>query len=140
MRLDTRALGAILGATLVGALTGYLSMLSTGGVRDDSVVRQLVWTIFAVPFLVFLAWALTRRHELGLAAFTCFCLYFFTPFVAARIETVVAPGATVANSGHVVYFTTAVILHSLAGVAIAIWRARAGRPTPTSPAQQPRSA
>ena len=126
-RLDIRTLALILAAAAIGAAWAAFSLASTGGARNDQTVRPLVWAIVATPAFIFAGWALARRAELGLAAFTCMALYLFAPFVAARIETLVAPGAP----GHTPYFISAIALHALAGVAIALWRALAPPPAPS---------
>lgn len=128
-RLDVRTLALILAAAAVGAAWASFSLASTGGARNDQTVRPLVWAIVATPAFIFAGWALARRAELGLAAFTCLALYLFAPFVGARIETIVAPGAP----GHTPYFISTIALHALAGAAIAVWRGLAPRPAATAP-------
>jgi cytochrome bd-type quinol oxidase subunit 2 len=120
-RLDVRTLALILVATAIGATWAAISLASTDGARNDQTVRPLVWVIVATPAFIFGGWAIARRAELGMAAFTCLAIYLFAPFVAARIETIVAPGAP----GHTPYFVGAIVLHAIAGVVIAIWRALA---------------
>lgn len=131
-RLDTRTLALILAATVIGAAWAALSLASTAGARNDQTVRPLVWAIVATPAFIFGGWALARRAELGLAAFTCLALYLFAPFVAARIETLVDP----TSPGHTVYFISAIALHAAAGAAIALWRALAPRPAPIAQAAE----
>lgn len=122
-RIDTRTLLTMLLALAAGLGWAAYNLASTGGARNDSVVRALVWTVFAAPFALFLGWLAARRHELGLAAFSCFCLYFFTFFVAQRIETLfLSPEAAAAN-GHALYFNLVIALHALAGAGLALWRA-----------------
>ncbi len=122
-RIDTRTLLIMLAALAVGVGWAAYSLASTGGARNDSVVRALVWTVFAGPFALFLGWLAARRRELGLAAFCCFCLYFFTFFVAQRIESLaVSPEAAAAN-GHALYFNLVIAIHAVAGVALCVWRA-----------------
>lgn len=112
----------MLAATLVGAAWAYYNYTSTGGARGEDQLRPLVWTIFSTPFVLFLGWLVARRAELWLAAFVCFCVYFFTPFVAARIETLLTTTEQAAHMGHHIYFTTVMILHTVAGVVLAVWR------------------
>lgn len=122
-RLDTRTLAIIIAAAAAGAAWAAFSLASTAGARNDLTVRPLVWAILATPLLIWAGWAFARRTELGLAAAVCLGLYLFTPFIAARIESLVAPG----DSSHNAYFIGVIALHALAGAAIAVWRALAPR-------------
>jgi hypothetical protein len=139
-RIDTRTLLIMLGALALGVAWAAYNLASTGGARNDDTVRPLVWTVFAAPFALFLGWLVARRRELGLAAFCCFCLYFFTFFVAQRIETLlVTPEAATAN-GHGLYFNTVIVIHAVVGAGLAVWRALAPAPAvaaPEPPAPQP---
>lgn len=132
-KLDTRSLLIMLGALAVGLAWAAFNLASTGGVRDDSTVRPLVWTVFAAPFALFIGWLAARRRELGLAAFCCFCLYFFTFFVAQRIETLFVSAEQAAANGHSLYFTMVLVIHAIAGAALAVWRALAPAPAPDAP-------
>ncbi|NTU84399.1 MAG: hypothetical protein HGA45_34390, partial [Chloroflexales bacterium] len=97
--------------------------------------RAYVWVVFAAPCALFLGWLAARRRELGLAAFCCFCLYFFTFFVAQRIETLVVSPEAAAASGHALYFSLAIAIHAVAGAGLAVWRALAPAPeAPLAPA------
>jgi hypothetical protein len=135
-RIDTRTLAIMLTALAIGLAWAAFQLASTGGVRNDSTVRPLVWTVFATPFALFIGWLVARRQELGLAAFVCFCLYFFTFFVAQRIESLVLSPAEAAANGHALHFQLVLATHALAGLALSIWRAL----TPAWSAQKPRSA
>lgn len=135
-QIDTRTLLIMLGALALGVAWAAYSLASTGGARNDSVVRALVWTVFAAPFALFLGWLAARRRELGLAAFCCFCLYFFTFFVAQRIESLVLSSEEAAASGHALYFNLVIIIHAVVGAGLAIWRAL----TPYAAAQETRAA
>jgi hypothetical protein len=129
-RLDLRTLLIMLGALAVGVAWAAFNLASAGGARNDETVRPLVWTVFATPAALFVGWLVDRRGELGLAAFCCFCLYFFTFFVAQRIETLlVSPEAAAAN-GHALYFNLVIVIHAVAGAGLAAWRALSPRPAP----------
>jgi len=123
---DTRTLALIAAAAAVGAALAAVGLASTGGARTDLTVRPLVWAIVATPLCTCAGWAVARRAELALAAGTCLALYLFTPFVAARIETLVSPD----DRSHSVYFVAVIVLHALAALAIAFWRARTPPATP----------
>jgi drug/metabolite transporter (DMT)-like permease len=133
-RIDTRTLLIMLAALAVGVGWAAYSLASTGGARNDSVVRALVWTVFAGPFALFLGWLTARRRELGLAAFCCFCLYFFTFFVAQRIESLAVSAEAAAANGHALYFNLVIGIHAVAGAALGIWRALT--PYAEAPAQR----
>lgn len=123
-RFDWRTINILLIAALIGAAWAAYSFASTGGARGEDQLRPLVWTIFAVPFALFLGWVVARRSEVGLAAFVCFCVYFYTPFVAARIESLVLTPAEAAATKHALYFQAAMVLHIISAVIIAVWRGR----------------
>lgn len=116
-------------ATLIGVAWAYYNWTSAGGARVDATVRPLVWAIFATPAALFIGWLIARRSEWPLASFCCFCLYFLTPFVAARIESLAVPPEQIGT--HEFYFATAIVLHGLAGIGFATWRALS---PPTLPA------
>jgi hypothetical protein len=120
--LDLRTTGIMLGALLVGVAWAFFNYTSTGGERGEDQLRPLVWTIFSTPFVLFIGWVMARRAEVWLAAFSCFCLYFFTPFVAARIESLVYDEFYAAQSGHQLYFTLVMVLHGAGGLALVGWR------------------
>ncbi len=120
--LDLRTTGIMLGALLVGVAWAVFNYASTSGERGEDQLRPLVWTIFSTPFVLFIGWVMARRAEVWLAAFSCFCLYFFTPFVAARIESLVYDEFYAAQSGHHLYFTLVMVLHGAAGLALVGWR------------------
>lgn len=130
--VDRRTLAILLVATLVGAAWATYNFASTGGARGEEQLRPLVWTIFATPFALFLGWVVARRYEAWLAAFVCFSLYFFTPFVAARIESLVLTPAEASATKHALYFQSAIVLHIIAAIVIALWRAM--QPASTSDA------
>ena len=138
-RLDTRTLLIMLGALAAGVAWAAFNLASTGGARTDATVRPLVWTVFAAPFALFLGWLAARRRELGLAAFCCFCLYFFTFFVAQRIETLLVSAEQAAADGHALYFTMVIVIHALVGGTLATWRALAPAPTAQATGEAPAS-
>jgi hypothetical protein len=113
----------MLGALIVGTAWAIFNYTSTGGERGEDQLRPLVWTIFSTPFVLFIGWVLARRAEVWLAAFTCFCLYFFTPFVAARIESLVYTAEQARFNGHELYFTMVIVLHGVVGLLVVGWRA-----------------
>jgi hypothetical protein len=118
---DGRSFAIMLVTTLLGAAWAYFNWVSAGGARVDATVRPLVWAIFATPAALCIGWLIARRVEWALAAFCCFCLYFLTPFVAARIESLLVPAEQIGT--HEFYFGTVIVLHLLAGSAMAAWRA-----------------
>jgi hypothetical protein len=122
-RLDVRTLLIMLAALAIGVAWAAFNLASTGGARNDSTVRPLVWAVFAAPFALFIGWLVARRWELGLASFCCFCLYVFTFFVAQRIETLVVSQEAAAANGHAIYFNLVIVIHALVGAGLAVWRA-----------------
>lgn len=133
-RFDLRTLLLMLAALAVGLAWASYSLASTGGARNDATIRPLVWTVFAGPFALFIGWLCARRAELGLAAFCCFCLYFFSFFVAQRIESLALSQQAAAANGHTLYFTLMIVLHALVGIGLTLWRASAPAPTQLAPA------
>jgi cytochrome bd-type quinol oxidase subunit 2 len=128
MKLDTRTLLIMLAAALIGLAWASYNFISTGGARTDETLRPLIWTVFATPFALFLGWLFARRSEWRLAAFCCFCMYFLTFFVAARIEALFYTAEQSAAAGHAFYFTTSLVLHGLTALGLSLWRAT--RPSP----------
>jgi hypothetical protein len=151
-RLDLRTLIALVAATLVGAAWATYQRGLAIPPYDESELRPLVWVIFATPFALFIGWFFARSTERWWAAFVCFCLYFFSPFVAQRYEscTIVSGGFSLSDcflataqaqqlsnaAGHVIYYEAVVVIHCVAGVLIALHRA-ASRPIAAAPAQAP---
>lgn len=135
-RFDWATFGWIAGAALLGAAWAYYNLASTGGSRAESQFRALIWTIFATPFFTFWGWFFARRGERWLAAFVCFCIYFFSVFVAARIESLFLDRGSAAAAGHTIYFHTVIVLNLVAGMAVAVQRALA--PPTTQKAGDPR--
>jgi hypothetical protein len=130
-RIDTRTLGLMLAALAVGLAWAGYNLALAGAERSDATVRPLVWAVFAGPAALCIGWLLARRRELGLAAACCFSLYFFSFFVAQRIETVAVSPTQAAASGHQFYFIAVIGLHALIGLALTIWRALS--PAPPAP-------
>lgn len=122
-RLDTRTLIIMGVALLIGVAWAWWNYTSTGGMRGEKQLRPLVWTIFSTPFALGIGWLIARKTEIWLAAFTCFALYFFTPFVAARIESLFYTAEQARHHGHALYFTLVMVLHGVVGLAIVVWRA-----------------
>ena len=137
-RFDLRTFLLIMGAALLGAAWAVYNRSQTSFPYKEEEFRPLVWVIFAIPFATFWGWFVARRAERWWAAFVCFCIYFFSPFVAARYEscsvlqgfnlsdcffaTVQAQEAANAN-GHYIYFQAVVIINLLAALAVALHRA-----------------
>ncbi|NNJ12475.1 hypothetical protein EKD04_019295 [Chloroflexales bacterium ZM16-3] len=123
-RIDLRTLGVMLIALAVGLAWAAYNLTQAGLVRDESTVRPLVWAVFAAPAALFVGWLIARRREMGMAAACCFCLYFFSFFVAQRIESLAVSPEQVATYVHSFYFWTVLVLHAIVGVGMAIWRAQ----------------
>jgi cytochrome bd-type quinol oxidase subunit 2 len=138
-RFDLSTFGIMAAAAALGVAWAAYNYASTGGERGEDQLRPLVWTIFSTPFVLFIGWVVARRVEVWLAAFACFCLYFFTPFVAARIELLVMSQEQATHSRHHLYFTLVIILHSIAALALTVWRAMKTKRGPTyeQPANEP---
>lgn len=141
---DWRTFGVLVLAGVLGAAWAAYNLASTGGRRGEEQLQPLVWVIFATPFFLFIGWAIARRlHEIWLAAFTCFCIYFYTPFVAARIESLQMTAEQARDNGHMVYFQAAIAIHLLSTLVVAVWRARTPPPAaaePAAPAAEPHAA
>jgi hypothetical protein len=123
-RIDFRTLAIMLLALAIGLAWAAYNLNVAGPFRNDGVVRNLVWAVFAGPFALFLGWIAARRHEIGIAAFCCFCLYFFSFFVAQRIEGLIIGAEAARANAHALYFQLMLIIHGLGGLALALWRAR----------------
>jgi len=139
-RFDFRTFIAIMGAALLGGVWAIYNRQLTHYPYDPvTEFRPLVWVIFATPFATFWGWFIARRTERWWAAFVCFCIYFFSPFVAARYEScAVLQGSfdlsdcffatsqaqeAANNNGHAIYFQAVVIINLLAALAVALHRA-----------------
>jgi len=122
---DFPTFGKMSFVTLIGLAWATYNYFSTHGSRGEAQLRPLVWTIFAIPFTLFLGWVFTRRNELGTATLTCFCLYFFMPFGAARLESLFISTDQAARNGHNFYFLAVLGLQTLGAFALILWRAGA---------------
>lgn len=151
-RFDLRTFLLIFGAACLGAAWAIYSRSTTAFPYDESQIRALIWIVFAAPFATFIGWFIARPRERWIAAFVCFCIYFFAPFVAARYETCTVVHGTFSlvscftdteqaqqlagQIGHRIYFESVVVIHLLAALATALHRALR-RPTPVAPAAPP---
>lgn len=138
-RFDLRTFLLMMFSALVGAAWAVYNRGLTSYPYEESELRPLVWVIFATPFALFWGWFFARRQERWWAAFVCFCLYFFAPFVAQRYEScsVVSNGFNLldcftatsqaqqlaADNGHAIYFSSIVVIQVLAALGIALHRA-----------------
>jgi hypothetical protein len=139
-RFDLWTFVLIMGAALIGAAWAiYNRGLANPPYDPAREFRPLVWVIFATPFATFWGWFFARPAERWWAAFVSFCIYFFSPFVAARYESctvlqgyfslsdcflATTQAQEAANrSGHVIYFQVVVIVNLLAALALALQRA-----------------
>ncbi len=137
--LDVRTFALIFGAALLGAAWAIYNRSLTTPPYPEWQFRSLVWVFFATPFATFWGWFLARRAERWWAAFVCFCIYFFSAFVAARYESCTVVHGTfslydcfaatteaqalAAANGHRIFFQAIVVIHLLAALAVALRRA-----------------
>jgi hypothetical protein len=137
-RFDIRTFLLIFGAALIGAAWATYNRDYVNAPYQEHEFAPLVWIIFATPFATFLGWLIARRSEGWWAAFVCFCIYFFSPFIAARYEscTVTTNSFNLANcfintaaaqeaansNGHEIYFQVVVVVHVLAALVVALHR------------------
>ena len=84
-RFDLRTFILILGAALLGAAWAIYNRGLVPALDPEPQLRAQVWVIFATPFAMFWGWFFSRPAERLWAVGICFCIYFFAPFVAARI-------------------------------------------------------
>ena len=138
-RFDLLTLALMAGAATVGALWANYNRVLAVGLGPEDALRPHVWVIFAIPFALFLGWLIARRREGWLALFVCFCLYFFSTFVAARYESCVviagsfslrdcffatADAQTAASAnGHALYFQSIIVFQLVVALGIALQRA-----------------
>ncbi|GAC1638048.1 MAG: hypothetical protein NVS4B8_03450 [Herpetosiphon sp.] len=125
--MQYRSLLVIFGATLFGALIATFSYWSTHGTRDTTVIRQLVLAVFATPFATFLGWVIVDRARGWQAAFSCFLVYFFSIFAAARFERLMRGDSLSGTTGHALYFKLTIALNVAAGLWLALREVRADR-------------
>jgi len=153
VHFDRRTFLLIVGAALIGAVWASYQRGTTSAPYDEGQLPALIWTVFATPFAMFWGWLFARRTERWWAAFVCFCIYFFSAFVAARYET-----CTVVNGsfnlvscftdteqaqvlagavGHRIYFESVVVIQFIAALVTALQRSvkrRTMQPAPLHPA------
>ena len=123
MARDKRTFLLIVLTALGGWIIAWVVYTLVGSNRNPEVLRWLGLVIFITPLTSFIGWIGARPHEWRLAAASCGALYFFTPFIAARIETIIAPEAARQTVGlHTVYFVSVLICHLLGATAFAWWR------------------
>lgn len=122
--MKRRIFWMIAGLTLLGAATAATAYWSTHGSRGDQVIRQLVWTVFGTPAATFVGYLLADRKRGWQAAFWCFMIYFFSIFVAARLERLILGAAVADASGHDLYFKLTLVLNVVSGLALAVQAAR----------------
>lgn len=154
-RFDTITLALMAGAAAGGALwANYNRGLATALAPEDA-LRPHVWATFAIPFALFLGWIIARWREGWLALFVCFCLYFFSPFVAARYESCVvlagsfslrdcffatADAQTAASAnGHALYFQSIIVFQLVVALGIALQRALSRSTMPDQAQPRPHS-
>ncbi|MFO7169108.1 MAG: hypothetical protein DIU80_013885 [Chloroflexota bacterium] len=138
-QFDIRTFLLIFGAACAGAAWAIYNRSLTSFPYDEDQIRALIWIVFAAPFAMFWGWFFARPRERWIAAFVCFCIYFFSPFVAARYETcTVVHGSFNLVScfadteqaqqlagaiGHRIYFESVVVIHLIAALVTALQRA-----------------
>lgn len=152
-RFDLRTFLLIFGAAVAGAAWAFYNRGLAQPPFDEAEFRPLVWVIFATPFAMLLGWLAARWSERWWAAFVSFCVYFFSPFVAARYESCTVVNGTfdlvscfadtaraqeLGNAtGHAIYFQAIVVVHLIAALTIALQRALARSTMPDQPAPLP---
>jgi hypothetical protein len=120
---DLRTAMLIGGAAALGAAWAFVNLYRAGGNGFFGSVTPLVWVVFATPFFTFWGWLLARRGEGWLAASVCFCIYFFSIFLGARIEGLILGAEVAAASGHALYFRLTPIIQLIACALLALQRA-----------------
>ncbi|MEF3275686.1 MAG: hypothetical protein K6356_15055 [Chloroflexus sp.] len=120
---DSRTTLTIAIAAMFGLAIAIAAYSVVGDNHHSKVLRWLALIVLSTPLATFLGWIAVRRREWRLAAASCGALYFFTPFIAARIETILTPAAAAQTAGpHTVYFISVLTLHVIGGLALAWWR------------------
>jgi hypothetical protein len=140
---DLRTLALMLTAATLGiGIAAWQHSLLTPPYRGAD-AATLVWIVFATPLALFLGWWIARPSEVALAAIVAFCIYFFTPFIAARYEScVIVHGSfdlvscivdtqraqqLASQAGHRIYFEAVMVVHGCAAIVVAFLRARANQ-------------
>lgn len=140
---DLKTFSCIFGAGLIGAL---LARYNYGKVNFNDYQHYtsgdfnilFIWMVFVTPFMTFWGWLFARRSEGWIASFVCFCIYFFSSFVAARYEYCTIPAhifnltncfstdidvdRIARDSAHILYFQAIVPIHLCAVFVVAIQR------------------
>ena len=152
-RFDFLTFALMVGAAALGLLWANYNRVLAADLSGEPALRPHVWSIFAIPFALLLGWLAARRREGWLALFVCFCLYFFSTFVAARYEsctivtgsfnlgvcftaTAEAQDAAGATS-HTLYFQAILVIQMLAAVAIGLQRALSRSTMPSQAQPRP---
>lgn len=120
---NLRTMLLIAGAALLGAAWAFFNLYRAGGTGFSGATASLIWAVFATPFFTFWGWLLAGRGEGWLAAFVCFCIYFFGIFLGARIEGLIVGADAAAASGHSLYFQLTPAIQLFACVVVALQRA-----------------
>lgn len=118
-----RTFGIIAAATLLGAAWALFNFVRSGGNGGTTPATPLVWIVFAIPFFTFWGWWLARRDEGWVAAFVCFCIYFFSVFVGSRIELLILGMDTAKSTFHALYFQMTPLIQIVACIVVAAHRA-----------------
>ena len=127
---DRRTFVIIAIATLVGAAWAGYNLWTVGANRGEAAYRPLIWAVFGTPFATFLGWSVARPAERWRAAFVCFLIYFFAILVAARIERLLLGEVQATATQHALYFRLCLGIDFLAGLVVALQRARSARTIP----------
>lgn len=122
-RIELKTLAIIALSALIGAAWAWFNLTRAGGNGGSSAIPQLVWTVFAVPFFTFLGWLVARWRERWLAAGVCFCVYFFSIFVGARLELLIVGSQAATDTFHALYFRLTMLVQIVSCLAIAAQRA-----------------
>ncbi len=109
-------------AALLGACWAAFNLYRAGGDGALGATAPLVWTIFATPFFTFWGWLVAKRAEGWLAAFVCFCIYFFAVFLGARLEQLIQGQDVAAANEHALYFRLTLALQFIACLIVAAHR------------------
>ena len=133
---DRRSFGIIAAAALIGAMWAGFNLWRVGDSREPAVFHALIWIVFATPLTTFCGWVWARPRERWMAAFTCFAVYFFAIFAAARVERLVVGEDAAAAASHALYFRLALAFDLVGCLGAALQRGRSPVtiPAPNQPA------
>ncbi len=106
----------------MGAAWAALNLYRAGGNGASDAVAPLVWAVFATPFFMFWGWLAAEREAGWMAAFVCFCIYFFAIFVAARLELLIQGQELAAANKHALYFRLTLATQVIACIVVAVQR------------------